>query len=415
MPPNETSREILGWTQRVIDACGGRPAGSEACLKSGQMIAEALRPHCDRVDLHEFHCQPRAFITYEAASAGVAALAVVPLFFGHVAISAALLGLIALVEIIQFGFYVEVVDWMFPKARCTNVVGTIEPKGPVKRQIVVSGHHDTAFEFRYLRLSPLLYLGLGLWHKIATYGVPALLGAALIAQATTGWSLPDAWAKGLAIFAFVPAAIFTTYFTRRPVPGAGDNLASSGIAVRTAKVIRERLQSDPEALAGTRLLFLSFDAEESGLRGSRAYVREHLAALKAVPTVMLNLESFYKLKDLCVLTQDLNGFRRLSRRVADLWIDEGRVRGLKVAPMKLFYGLGATDAAEFAKEGIEAATLLAVPQSPFGAGKIVYHTRDDTPENLEPAVIEAAADLTLAMVDRLVREPAELPATRAAA
>ncbi|MGC4117209.1 MAG: M28 family peptidase [Myxococcales bacterium] len=414
MPQTDTSRAILGWTQRIIDACGPRPAGSKACLDSAQLIAKDLEENCDRVELQEFACRPAAFMAFETLSAVLGATASALLFFGLTWPALALYWFVALLAITQFGFYFEIIDRFFPQKRCVNVVATLEPKGPVKRQVIISGHHDSAFEFRYLRISPLVYVGLGAWQQVAQYAMPLVLTALVAAAGLGAWAPGQALLRGLAVFAFVPAVIFTTYFTRRPVPGAGDNLVSSGMAVHAAKVFRQRLQVDPEALAGTRLLLVSFDAEESGLRGSRAFVQKNLAQLSSVPTVMLNLESFYKLKDLKVLTADLNGFRKLSRRVADLFIEEGKAEGFQVAPMKLFYGLGATDAAELAKVGVEAATLLAVPSSPIGAGKILYHTREDVPANLEPEVIDAAARITLRMVNRLGKEPVAKAETAAA-
>ncbi len=414
MPQTDTSRAILGWTQRIIDACGPRPAGSQACLESARLIAKDLEESCDKVELQEFTCRPWAFIAFETLSAVVGAVAAALLFFGLVYPALALFWLVALVAITQFGLYFEVIDRFFPKGRCTNVVATLEPKGPVKRQVIISGHHDSAYEFRYLRFSPLAYVGLGAWQQIAQYAMPLVLAGLVAAQGLGVLAPSQGLLRGLAVFAFVPAVVFTTYFTRRPVPGAGDNLVSSGMAVHVARIFRQRLQVDPEALSGTRLILVSFDAEESGLRGSRAFVRHNRDLLASAPTVMLNLESFYKLKDLKVLTADLNGFRKLSRRVADLWIEEGRAEGFRVEPMKLFYGLGATDAAELAKVGVEAATLLAVPSSPIGAGRVIYHTREDVPANLEPEVIDAAARITLRMVDRLAKEPVAEAAAAAA-
>ena len=45
-----------------------------------------------------------------------------------------------------------------------------------------------------------------------------------------------------------------------------------------------------------------------------------------------------------------------------------------------------------------------MPSNPIGAGRVIYYTREDVPENLEPEVIEAAARLTLRMVGRLSKE-----------
>lgn len=409
-PRTGAGAQILGWTQRVIDTCGPRPAGSEACLASAQLIADGLRESCDAVEVQEFSCRPMAFLGFLVGMAVLGTAASALLFFGFLELALALFSLAAVLHVAQFGLYRELIDRAFPERPCANVVGRIEPEGEVKRQILVSGHHDSAYEFRYLRLSAYLYLGLNAWYGVTAFAMPLALTGLLVAQ-VFGAAVSEGWLRGLALLAGVPALLSTASYTRRPVPGAGDNLVSSGIALHVARVFRERLRVDPKALAGTRLILVSFDAEEAGLRGSRAFVKRNLALLASAPTVMLNLESFYKAQDLSVLSRDLNGFRPLSERVARLWLEVAEAEGLKVRPRKLSYGLGATDAAELAKAGVEAATLLGVPTNPFGAGRIVYHTRDDSPENVEPAAVEAAARLTLRMVDRLMREPA--PGTHA--
>ncbi len=368
------------------------------------MIAEGLRESCDRVEIQEFSCRPAAFLGFLSGAAAVNAAAAALLAFGFLSASLALYALVAVLAVTQFGLYREVVDRAFPRRACANVVGALDPKGPVTRQVLVSGHHDTAYEFRYLRLSPYLYVAVNAWYGLAVYAMPLLLVGLVAARGLGAATLSPGLLRGLGLFAAAPALLFMGSFSRRSVPGAGDNLVASGIALHAAQVFRERLRADPAALSGTRLLFVSFDGEEAGLRGSRAFAARNRALLQSVPTAMLNLESFYKLEDLSVLFSDLNGFCKLSPRVAGLWLEEAAAEGVKVRPQKLYYGLGATDAAELAKVGVQAATLLGVRTSPFGAGRIVYHTRDDVPENIEPAVVDAAMRLTVRMVDRLARE-----------
>ncbi len=104
------------------------------------------------------------------------------------------------------------------------------------------------------------------------------------------------------------------------------------------------------------------------------------------------------------LRVDLQGLVPLSRSLADMLTEEGRAEGIEVRPMKLIYGMGVTDAAEFARRGIAATTLVAVPHG--CVGRIVYHTRHDLVENLEPGVIDAVVRLVLRMIDRISREPA---------
>jgi hypothetical protein len=62
MSATHPAQEVLDWTQRIIDACGPRPAGSANCLKAADLIAGDLKSHCDRVEVQSFHCRPWAFI-----------------------------------------------------------------------------------------------------------------------------------------------------------------------------------------------------------------------------------------------------------------------------------------------------------------------------------------------------------------
>jgi len=50
----------------------------------------------------------------------------------------------------QFVYYKEGFDSFYKKATCINVVGKIEPSGEVKQQIILGGHHDTAYVFSFL-------------------------------------------------------------------------------------------------------------------------------------------------------------------------------------------------------------------------------------------------------------------------
>ncbi len=210
--------------------------------------------------------------------------------------------------------------------------------------------------------------------------------------------------RGLAIFAGSAAVMGLGSFGRRSVPGAGDNLASCGILVHAAGRLRERIQAEPESLSGTRIILASFDAEEAGLRGSRAFARDNRTLLTSLPTAVLNLESLFRIEDLSALRVDLQGLVPLSHSLAKMLTEEGRAEGIEVRPMKLIFGMGATDAAEFARLGIAATTLVAVPHG--SVGRIVYHTRHDLVENLEPSVIDAVVRLVLRMIDRFSREPA---------
>ncbi len=411
--PESSSREaegrsILSWARELIDLFGDRPAGTERCRNAAQRIASDLRLNCHRVELQKFYCHPWAFIWHGWVVVFCIIVASALLFFGQWKGAELVYFLATIVALAQFGFYRELLDPLFPRKQCANVVGILEPRRKAARQIILSSHHDSAFEFRYLRFSRILHGVTLLGYGFASMAMPWVIGAMKIGNEYLDLPVGEGIWKAMAVFAAVSGMLFLGLFSRRSVPGAGDNLVSSGILVHISRVIRERLQHDADALQDTRIIFASFDAEESGLRGSRSFLRDNSQLMGSVPSCNINLESLYQLKDLSFLVNDRNGMVRLSSRMGELLKEAAEEESVSVAPMRMWYGLGSTDAAEFAKLGIPATTLLAVPHRIFSTEKILYHSRDDIPENIDARVVGVATRIVLRVINRLVEgKPSE--------
>ena len=58
-----------------------------------------------------------------------------------------------------------------------------------------------------------------------------------------------------------------------------------------------------------------------------------------------------------------------------------------------------TDAAAFAKAGIDATALIGLPTSLF-AKEYIYHTMKDTVENIEPEAVEAVFNIAINYIIR---------------
>jgi Zn-dependent M28 family amino/carboxypeptidase len=184
---------------------------------------------------------------------------------------------------------------------------------------------------------------------------------------------------------------------RRGSPGAGDNLISSIVMAGLGKELAARRNA---LLHSTRIRILSFDAEEAGLRGASAYFRAHAAALRRLPCFHLNFDSLYRLRDLQVLTSDINGCVRLSRPMVDQLIACAKKCGFEMRPFGMIFGAGGTDAAESARAGIPSTSIIAIPTGIVREG-LVYHTPRDTVEHIEPAVVEACMKIALRYLGRL--------------
>jgi hypothetical protein len=149
-------------------------------------------------------------------------------------------------------------------------------------------------------------------------------------------------------------------------------------------------------LRHTRIVCLSVDAEENGLRGSMAYVSSHAKELAAIKSYALCYDTLYKSDKLIFFNNDMNLTTDLSESMAnDLTsIAKGHGYGARVARMP--WGGGSTDAAAFARGGIEATCMLAFDLNVGSLPKdLVYHTLKDTTDAIEPKVVEQALNVSI--------------------
>ena len=200
---------------------------------------------------------------------------------------------------------------------------------------------------------------------------------------------------------FVPVAgYFLLVALRRGSPGAGDNLVSSVLVARLAREIAER---KGQLLRSTRLRVVSFDSEEAGLRGAAAYMRSHAKDLERLPCFHLNFDSIYQLEHLQVLTSDINGTVRLSGEMVETLEACALENGLSLGRFGMLFGAGGTDAAESARRGMPATTVIAMPTT-IVRDELVYHTPRDTVDRIEPAAVEACMKLGVSYLRRLEQD-----------
>jgi Zn-dependent M28 family amino/carboxypeptidase len=281
----------------------------------------------------------------------------------------------------------------------------LEPRGQATRQLIISAHHDAAREFRFLRGNQKLY---GL--KILIPDVFCMLSC-LVAWINWGsqvftYRLPGFTHLSNFVLIIGVYFVFTKFFlfTDNVSPGAGDNLIASTMLVELAKCFRDPLKSGHSFLQQTRLIFISFDAEEAGLRGSRAWVREHKEELQSLPTLALNIDNIYNLKDLGFLVSDLNDHITLDRSLVDRCLLIARELGYPSRTCNMPFGGGGTDAAELARVGVRATTMLAMPTDLVREG-MVYHTMQDTVDKIEVEAVRACLKIAEKLALEVDAEP----------
>jgi len=253
----------------------------------------------------------------------------------------------------------------------------------------VSAHHDAAYAFQILTHLPKLYT------PLMACGVLLLVIALFVSLAAAVLSifsvaLPQ-WVAVVLMIGGVFEIPFLFFTTSQVVSGAGDNMIAVAIAAETGRLFGEAKHKGTGALKHTRLLLASFDAEECGLRGARAYVRAHRKELLNIKTYVFNMDTLYHLKELNFLDYDLNSTVKLLHEMAQQCVDTAVSLGYKAVVSRMSPGGGSTDAAAFGEAGIEATNLAAMSFNIKDYEKdFVYHTPNDLSRYIEPAVVEAS-------------------------
>ena len=289
----------------------------------------------------------------------------------------------------EFVYYKEFLDPLFSKFDSRNIIGRIEPKKESQQSLIFSAHYDSPYVFHYLQNFQKHYIIiLSITLLIYFFGVfLSIIAAVYQAQNTFPFIFGFTWkvAMTMGLIFIIP---YYYFITDEVSPGAGDNLIAVSILLQLA----EHFNKSENSLQHTELVFLITDAEESGLRGARAFVREHLKELTSGIHYNYNMDSLFSADHLTFLTSDINNTVKLSRDLVEKAIRVADKLGYPTEKMNLPFGGGGTDAGEFAKVGIPAVSLIAM-DTKFKSGLNPYHTRDDHTENIDPTAVLACLQI----------------------
>ena len=388
----EHVHHALQFTADIVRSFPDRLAGSDSCKRAGEAIAEEFSRHCDAdsVSRESFSFHPAAFtkIIRPLVILYVFAVAFIFLLLPAAALFCLLMALIVFSS--QLIFYKKIFDPFFPEAQGFNIWGIVEPTQDVRQQVILCGHHDAAYVFHYMALSPRLY------PFIVFFGIlPYVLGIGLcVAGIIMGG--PPLWIPFVMAVSFALVLPLWWFTTDVVSPGAGDNMIAVALTNEVTRILAESKKSGNNLLKHTRMVCLAVDAEESGLRGSMAYVARHAREMAKTKSYVLCCDTLYKADQLIFFRSDMNLTTDLSTSMANDLLSIARKRGYGARVARMPWGGGSTDAAAFARGGFEATSMLAFD---LNVGKmpqdLVYHTSKDTTDAIEPAIVEQALNVTI--------------------
>jgi hypothetical protein len=368
--------------------------GSSQERERAAMIQKGLETHlgAENVAVEEFTLAPDAFLNpYPALFMLIAAVlnismrqitGISPWLPAIVALVFSIISLLLFIFEFILGF--ELIDPFFKKKQSVNVIGTLRKPGTrnANRLLILSGHHDSAFENTWLR-----FLGYGFFILSATWFISLITMVAmstiqLLGMITGSADMVRTGTLGWVMLAYpiLPAIIFGLFSTRGrknggTVPGAADNLSASALAVAMCRFLVQNPSYIPDDM---EIRFISFGSEEAGLRGSRRYVKRHLDELKYLDARLLNFETIAH-PEITILTSDMNGTVKNAPEMVTSVVAATERAGVPYKVKSASLGVG-TDAAPFSRAGLKATTLLPfkVPQQLVA----FYHQKWDGPEIL---------------------------------
>lgn len=358
----------------IIDRFGPRRAGSEAERNAQYFLKERLQSYCNEVEVHEFEDSLTAkFSSLRLFCVGY----YLSLVFVWISVPVAL-ALAFVNAILFFGHFVAYRNWLdflYPKKRSLNIIGAIEPQSEVRSTLIFSGHMDSTPEFIW-------------WYWLKDWGIRLMILSSLafvLLPILVLFLFLNDWTPSIEIaywifVGIVPATVsFFFIHGKTVVDGAQDNLSGVAVSEAIAQALVGKLKH-------TRIKMVSFGSEETGLKGSSAYVKKNLNLLKDENAHVINLDGILEKDEMHLIERELSLFlRHDSELLAQV---EEVFSAHALDPKRGTIPVGATDAASFSQHGIPALSIVGMSMKGLHP---TYHTRLDKVDRLSSSTLNSVA------------------------
>ncbi len=388
---NKTTMEyMLEGIRTVCKNFKRRAPGTQSERDAQAFFHEELKQFSDDVIMEDFDLHPHAFMGFIpiAAVFGIISIALfwmTPSWKPAIFIAFFLILAALLMFIFEFMLYLPFVDFLFPKRVSRNVYAVKKPSGELKRRIIFGGHVDAANEWTYSYHGGLPALSAVIGGSVIGLFILFISDSILAVKlllSSQDFAISGAWRIiGIVQICLIPFMIAIMFFINYKiiVDGANDNLSASYIAIGVLK----EMTDNGFRFENTEVGCMISGSEESGLRGARAFAKRHKDDLLSdVETIFISMDTMREIEQLQVYTRGCTGTVKNSDAVGDLLAEAGKNCGIDMPRAALYPG--AVDAEAFSREGLLAAGFCGVNHDP----KRYYHTREDTPDNMNPECIE---------------------------
>lgn len=415
--PQAVINENVDYTVKeitsVIKRYGPRESGNKNCLATQKHIDKEMKPFCDETGFDSYKMAPKAFLHFTKTVSVVCFLAIFVClilvytgvfssvggadFFIPQCIVAGVIAVGLFITAMEFLLYKQFCDVFYKKIDGHNYYAVRKPKGEVKKRIIISGHCDSAYQWRHIFYGKKLPLmGICMGGTIGGAVVSLILAIiTIIANFVNMGAFGDFMLNYSYYFHIITGLFMITLFLfvdfKTISPGANDNLTGTYAAVCALRM----LDMAGVEFENTEVVAMITDGEEAGLRGCKHWAKEHKEEYTngSVETAVLCVDTLTDLEYLNVYSRDMTGTVKHSEKFSQLVMDSAVESGhddLKFA--NVFFG--SSDAAAFSQEGITATCLAAMDPAPAD----YYHNIRDSYDRLVPEAIKAGYDVVLSTI-----------------
>ena len=415
--PQAVINENVDYTVKeitsVIKRYGPRESGNKNCMATQKHIDKEMKPFCDETGFESYKMAPKAFLHFTKTISVAIFLSVFVClilvftgvfegvggsdFFVPQCIVGGVVAVSLLITVLEFLLYKPFCDIFYKKIEGHNYYAVRKPKGEVKKRIVISGHCDSAYQWRHIYYGKKIPLmGICMAGTIGT-GVVSFLIAVItvIANFVDMGAFGDFLVNYSYYFHILTALFMITLFLfvdfKTVSPGANDNLTGTYAAVCALRM----LDMAGVEFENTEVVAMITDGEEAGLRGCKQWAKDHKEEYmnSGVETAVLCVDTLTDLEYLNVYDRDMTGTvkhdPKFSKLVMDAAVEAGH-NDLKFA--SVFFG--SSDAAAFSQAGITSTCLAAMDPAPAD----YYHNVRDSYDRLVPEAIKTGYEIILSTI-----------------
>lgn len=415
--PQAVINENVDYTVKeitsVIKRYGPRESGNKNCMATQKHIDKEMKPFCDETGFESYKMAPKAFLHFTKTISVAVFLSVFVClilvftgvfqgvggsdFFVPQCIVGGVVAVSLLITVLEFLLYKPFCDIFYKKIEGHNYYAVRKPKGEVKKRIVISGHCDSAYQWRHIYYGKKIPLmGICMAGTIGTGVVSFVIAVVtIIANFVNMGAFGDFLVNYSYYFHILTALFMITLFLfvdfKTISPGANDNLTGTYAAVCALRM----LDMAGVEFENTEVVAMITDGEEAGLRGCKQWAKDHKDEYmnSGVETAVLCVDTLADLEYLNVYDRDMTGTVKHDPKFSQLVMDSAIEAGhndLKFA--SVFFG--SSDAAAFSQAGITSTCLAAMDPAPAD----YYHNVRDSYDRLVPEAIKTGYEIILSTI-----------------